>query len=104
MRQTKPPLWMLPVEFGVTKRTVPLRLRQTPPSHASRYLTPFRWQTTCLLSRGAFPFGGGVVSTRSGWILKVLAIAALAATFGSMAYAQTSAEEGKRKVKTKVAL
>jgi len=43
------------------------------------------------------------VSTRSGWIRKVLATAALAATFGSMAYAQTSAEEGKRKVKTKVA-
>lgn len=40
---------------------------------------------------------------RSGWIRKALTTAALVASLGGMVHAQSSAEEGKRKVKTKVA-
>ena len=39
---------------------------------------------------------------RSGWIRKALTSAALVAALGGMAYAQSSPEEGKRKVKTRV--
>lgn len=39
---------------------------------------------------------------RPSWIGKVLASLALAAALGSFAFAQTSSEEGKRKVKSKI--
>jgi len=45
----------------------------------------------------------GVVSMDSKWGKKVLAAAAMAVFFSSVVFAQTSIEEGKRKVKIRVA-
>jgi TonB family protein len=60
-------------------------------------------------SRRAFPNAGlsrsqeGLVSIRSGWVRKALAITALMVVFGGSTFSQSgSAEEGKRRVKTKV--
>lgn len=49
------------------------------------------------------PIIGGVVSTRSKWTRMILAAAAASLVLGSVGFAQSGTEEGKRKVKTRVA-
>jgi TonB family protein len=52
--------------------------------------------------RGTFPPEEGVVSMNCNWGKKLLVAAAATAFAGSLAFAQTSIEEGKRKVKSKI--
>jgi TonB family protein len=53
---------------------------------------------------GFLPFTGGVVSMRSRWTRKVLASAGATLLLGAIGFAQTaSTDEGKRKVKSRVA-
>jgi TonB family protein len=63
-----------------------------------------RWQPTCLLYRWGISFQGGVVSMRPGWIRKLVVGVTLSAVLATCAPAQQgTSEEGKRKVKSKVA-
>ena len=54
------------------------------------------------LPAGYFPPEEGVVSMNGNWGKKLLVAAAATALAGSLVFAQTSIEEGKRKVKSKI--
>ena len=66
----------------------------------------FTWPPTCLSLDGVFPFSLGVVSMRLGWkkFARGIATTAVGLSLAAGSWAQTgTTDEGKRKVKTKVA-
>ena len=84
--------------------TVPLRLSVNFWRLPALAYTFGCWQPTCLSYCGLSRSQEGQVSTKSTWTQKVLASTALLLLFGAPAFAQSGAtEEGKRRVKNKVA-